>query len=409
MKGDVINKLKEIDDNSIDIIITSPPYFNQRDYGTNMEQWGNEKSVDKYIEKMSKWSNECFRVLKMTGSLWLNIGDKYGKNKELLLIPEKLIIEMSKQGWILRNKIIWYKKNYMPEGVKDRLTNTWEPIYFFIKNNKKWYKTDYYSNIDNIRIDYKTKEKKSIFPKYIEIKDYTKEFENKLTTYNNKKLEKYKGKYKKNSKNIGRSAGGRQSTQGIKYILQRKNKINFEKQQEIANFLKKSKNNFNKGLTRKDKLTNKKIDNEFNKKDTASHWFRTDRALTTPNKKQWIKLKKILNLEETLYDKIIMEEHYISNEIIHNKKGKNLGDMWSIDLEKTKNNHIAVFPLQLPITILKGFCPKNAVCLDTFGGSGTTGLACKNLGIKECILIENNEKYIEIIKSKCNIFQNNLN
>ena len=82
--GDCIDEMKKMSDQSIDLIVTSPPYWGQRDYN-NDKQWGNEEEVKDYIDKMTIWGKECYRILKNTGSLFLNIGDKYSK-KGLKLI-----------------------------------------------------------------------------------------------------------------------------------------------------------------------------------------------------------------------------------------------------------------------------------------------------------------------------------
>jgi len=116
----VLKILKEFPSNSIDCIVTSPPYWQQRDYGIE-GQIGLEPTFDEYIEKMLEVTKQLKRILKKTGTFWLNIADTwYGgghgggvrkyKQKCLSLIPERLVIRMvDEQGWILRNKIIWIK------------------------------------------------------------------------------------------------------------------------------------------------------------------------------------------------------------------------------------------------------------------------------------------------------------
>ena len=125
-----------MEDKCIDLIVTSPPYWGQRDY-KNAAQWGNESDVKDYIKNMIEWAKECHRILKDTGCLFLNIGDKYSK-KGLKLIPERIAIAMSDNGWILRNNIIWYKPNHMPTSVKDRFCNTYEYVYFCTKDDVRF-------------------------------------------------------------------------------------------------------------------------------------------------------------------------------------------------------------------------------------------------------------------------------
>lgn len=131
--GNVINALKILPSQSIDCVITSPPYWMQRDYG-DPDQIGREQTSEEYVTKLTSVFSEIHRVLRRTGTLFLNIGDKY-QDKNLLMIPERLAISLQQNGWVLRNKIIWYKPNAMPASVKDRLTTTYEPIYFFVKDD----------------------------------------------------------------------------------------------------------------------------------------------------------------------------------------------------------------------------------------------------------------------------------
>ena len=138
-------------------------------------QLGLEPTYGLYLQHLSQITQELKRVLKPTGTLWWNCGDTYNGNKEgktdkkvsdhvkdtqiglkketqagmkekcLMMLPERFAINMIEQGWILRNKIIWYKPNHMPSSVKDRLSNSYEFIFFFTKSRK------YYFNLDAIR------------------------------------------------------------------------------------------------------------------------------------------------------------------------------------------------------------------------------------------------------------------
>ncbi|MEM5883054.1 MAG: site-specific DNA-methyltransferase, partial [Candidatus Aenigmatarchaeota archaeon] len=158
--GDVIEKLRELPDKCVDIIITSPPYWKQRDYEIK-GQIGQESTPDEYVQKIVEVGDELKRVLKDTGSYFLNVGDKY-VNKDLQMIPFKIAIEMQKRGWVIRNVIVWYKPNHMPSSVKDRLSNVWEPIFFFVKSTGKYYSQEYFANLDEIRIPQETKEELEI-------------------------------------------------------------------------------------------------------------------------------------------------------------------------------------------------------------------------------------------------------
>ena len=116
--GDSLEVLKTFSSESIDCIITSPPYYGLRDYGIE-GQIGQEKTPKEYISNLMSIMDECKRVLKKTGSLWVNIGEGF-INKSLSGIPERFVISMIDNGWIRRNSIIWHKSNCMPSSVKSR-------------------------------------------------------------------------------------------------------------------------------------------------------------------------------------------------------------------------------------------------------------------------------------------------
>jgi len=167
--GDVVRQLQRIPNNSIDLAITSPPYWGQRDYGVK-GQIGIEETLDEYIDKLLSAFTELRRVLKDTGSFFLNIGDKY-IGKDLQMIPYKLAIKMQENGWVLRNIIIWHKTNAMPSPLNDRFSNTYEPVFFFVKKPDNYLTPDYYFNLDTIRVPSKTKFETDL-PLTLSIEDY---------------------------------------------------------------------------------------------------------------------------------------------------------------------------------------------------------------------------------------------
>lgn len=171
---DVLEGLRKIPDNSIDCIVTSPPYWALRDYGVE-GQLGLEANPQDYINKIVEIMKECKRIIKPTGTIWLNIGDSYYsrtirfdrkiklktdwlQTKQKLLTPYRVAIKCQDElGLILRNDINWIKQvwNYktkdsfgssMPSSSRDRLNTTCESIFFFVKNKK------YFFNLDLIRI-----------------------------------------------------------------------------------------------------------------------------------------------------------------------------------------------------------------------------------------------------------------
>jgi len=140
--------MDELKDKSVNMIMTSPPYYSLRNYGRD-EQIGLEKSIDEYLKNLMTIFNECKRVLSDDGSVWVVIGDSF-INGCLGSIPHRFAIEMMNNGWIQRNCIVWHKTNPKPESIKTRLGTSNEFIFFFTKS-----KQDYYFDCDSIRQPYK--------------------------------------------------------------------------------------------------------------------------------------------------------------------------------------------------------------------------------------------------------------
>lgn len=175
-QGDCLKLLKALPDESINCVVTSPPYWALRDYGVE-GQLGLEPTFQEYINKLCDIFDEVKRVLRKDGTCWVNLGDTYWggcggpqswereerdikwsekslKNphrkdgtaypdKSLCCIPDRFKIEMINRGWICRNEIIWFKPNCMPSSAKDRFTVDYEKVFFFVKNQKYWFETQY--------------------------------------------------------------------------------------------------------------------------------------------------------------------------------------------------------------------------------------------------------------------------
>jgi DNA modification methylase len=162
LQGDALTILRTLPAESVHMVITSPPYWNLRDYHV-AGQLGLEQSYDEYIAKLCNVFDEVKRVLRSDGTCWVNLADSYsGSNgrypsplqtkarrfgyiipptprsdiprKSLCLIPFRFALEMVRRGWILRNTIIWHKPNVVPESVKDRFTVDFEYLFFFAKS-----------------------------------------------------------------------------------------------------------------------------------------------------------------------------------------------------------------------------------------------------------------------------------
>lgn len=192
--GDALAVATELRSGSANCIVTSPPYYGLRDYG-EPGQYGLESSPAEYVETMRALFAELRRVLADDGTLWLNLGDSYsGSNasgppsskstlrgnghvgggpkqqagagrpsrrrdgaevagprrlsggglppKNLLMIPARVAIALQEDGWILRQEIIWAKRNFMPEAVTDRPTRAHEQVFLFSKSPRYWYDAD---------------------------------------------------------------------------------------------------------------------------------------------------------------------------------------------------------------------------------------------------------------------------
>ena len=182
--GDCQALLQQLPDACIDCCVTSPPYWSLRDFGVE-GQLGLEDAFDAYLARFCDIFDEVRRVLKPTGTCWVNMGDTYTsspagnkdicydgdgvygrllkrhsqggvseltpKPKEygnlpmkcLVQTPARFAIEMTDRGWILRNEIIWHKPNAMPSSAKDRFTVDFEKLFFFTKSERYWFETQY--------------------------------------------------------------------------------------------------------------------------------------------------------------------------------------------------------------------------------------------------------------------------
>lgn len=175
LAGDCREKLRELEDGSVQTIITSPPYWALRDYG-HPGQIGQEPTPNAYVEALLEVFREAKRVLRDDGTLWLNLGDSYAGSggmsggsgastmritqpssrrgadirfdaqridtlppKNLIGIPWRVAFALQADGWILRSDVIWHKPNQMPESVSDRPTKAHEYLFLFAKSERYYY------------------------------------------------------------------------------------------------------------------------------------------------------------------------------------------------------------------------------------------------------------------------------
>lgn len=188
--GNCLDLIQDVPDKSIDLLVTSPPYWAKRIYNGSGEL-GAENTPEEYVSALADYFDTFKTKIKSTGNLFVNIGDTYfgsgagawnkyldqdgnitnyqkerkekffttkplqpkikqnGKlyqNKQLLMIPARFAIEMQERGWILRDDIIWHKPNRIPASVKDRYNNTYEHVFHFVQNKS------YYFNLDAVKV-----------------------------------------------------------------------------------------------------------------------------------------------------------------------------------------------------------------------------------------------------------------
>ena len=184
--GDALAMLSTLETESVDCIVTSPPYWGLRDYGVD-GQIGLEPTLEEFLDRLESVFSECRRVLKKSGTLWINIGDSYSgnggqfgsdkstlqgtkqdqsqvgsaarfvksgpPNKSMIGVPWRLALRLlDNQKWCLRNELIWEKTNGMPESAEDRCTRNHEQLFFFVKSRFYW------SDFDALRTESKRPE-----------------------------------------------------------------------------------------------------------------------------------------------------------------------------------------------------------------------------------------------------------
>jgi DNA modification methylase len=138
--GDALEILRDFPDESIDCCMTSPPYWGHRQYG--MKGIGLERHCREYVSALAQVIGQIRRVLRQTGSFWLNVGDSY-EGKHLLGIPWRVAFELTdKQGWILRNSVIWHKVKGGPDNSHDKLRNVHEDVFHFVKSGHYYYNAE---------------------------------------------------------------------------------------------------------------------------------------------------------------------------------------------------------------------------------------------------------------------------
>jgi site-specific DNA-methyltransferase (cytosine-N4-specific) len=416
IKKHVLEALKDISDESIDCVVTSPPYYGLRSYKGAVAIWGgdtnclhnfqetithhdnlrfrgdnssigNEKnpeihtssdgiaasttcskcgawkgqlglelSYETYLGHLMLVTRELKRILKKSGTIFWNMGDSYAGNmgsrsgwqdskyseskeegiengesvflkadygkigqKSLMMLPERFAIRMIDDGWILRNKLVWYKRNAMPSSVRDRFANKYEFVYFFSKAGK------YYFNLDSVRKPLVEQRNK---PFNIRVRDAKK--------------------------------GILEEKWGHLYSASEEEIKNYDEKKYHGKIPKGEEESFGSPRARE-------IRDFFNKKGQSGNFD---------------------------YNEInsVSGTHY-------NEKGANPGDVLDVPTMPHKFAHFAIFPETLVEPLIKAGCPEDGTILDPFAGSGTVGTVARRLG-RSSIMIEISKEYCEIIKER---------
>ena len=418
LQGNCIDKIKELDDNSIDCVVSSPPYFGLRDYGTASydggdpnckhtisdgsfdplknkligrpyrtkdkkncvkcgakridEQFGLETTYQEYIANTVKVFETFKPKLKDTATIWWNVGDSYNnkleslKEKDLMMIPNRVAIALQDAGWYIRSEIIWHKPNPMPESVTDRPTSAHEKIWLINKSKK------YYYNADAIREP--------------------------LASSSLARL----SQDIKNQKGSTRANGGMKSNGNMKAVFSEKN--------IKGNFSKRGITRTTEGLNLKTQL--EKINplgrNKRNVWTITTKPFKDAHFATFPKdliepcikagcpEKVCVECgtpyKKNYNRKRIRRDELDPSDYrYRPNkykgayEEINGKGDAGYQSSEFIGFEKDCNCKTDKF--------------ESGVVLDPFGGSGTTGIVAKSLN-RQAILIELNKDYINIVNKR---------
>ena len=195
LQGNCLDKLKELPDQSINTCITSPPYWNLRDYDED-KQLGMEDTPEEFVNNLVEVFKEVKRVLRDDGTAWLNLGDSYCgtnhkkefidpkykdgragqkfslshkipglKSKDLVGIPWRVAFALQEDGWYLRQDIIWQKPNAIPESVRDRCTKAHEYIFLLSKSSKYYFDNEAIKedSVTSIEQQIKKRNKRSVW------------------------------------------------------------------------------------------------------------------------------------------------------------------------------------------------------------------------------------------------------
>ena len=414
--GNCLDVLKGMQSESIDCVVTSPPYWNLRDYkseparyGVWEGQLGLEDTPDLYISHLLMIFDEVKRVLKPTGACWVNIGDTYMskdicgiRQKSLCQIPSRFAIAMTDRGWILRNEIIWQKSNCMPTSVKDRFTVDFEKFFFFTKSPKYYFKQQFEAMKQPI--------KTSVFGRQ---KDGNCNHAYSGRLYDASKLGGVKNVrttwfFEDTGSNVNTSKWGDDDVESsVRQGMNQNRGSNIVEKRYVL----PEKSVFTTFLRSRTKPKDL-IDGTDISLTTAEHWFRSDDGFSYPSVEDWAKIRDKLQDSSQIFidiDAGMTTISYETDDICKNCDGlnRNARTTWTINPQASPLEHCAMFPKALIERPIDACCPPGGVVLDPFCGSGTVLEYCFEHDI-EAIGIEINPIYEPIIKKRANYGQKKL-
>ena len=345
LTGDCLSVLKTLPDESVHCVVSSPPYWRQRDYAM-AGQLGLESTPEEYIDKLVAIFSEVRRALRTDGTAWVNLGDKWAsggnggggsfmeerseawahvkenkgwrsppngyKDKDLVGVPWMFAFAARSDGWYLRQCNIWAKPNCMPESVQDRSTVSHEYVFHLAKNNDYWYDAE----------AARTPAAPSTETRLAQDVDAQ-------------------------AGSLRANAGGK--TNGPMRAVSRLTGSPHGRHADTPLPEKERRTDKQRGHTRKHAGFN-------------ARWDAMERS-----------------------------EQQI--------QGANLRSVWWISPAKYREGHYAVMPAVLAEICIAAGCPAGGTVLDPFGGAGTTGLVADRMG-RDAILIELNPAYVEMAERR---------
>ena len=399
--GDCRETLKAFLPQSARTCVTSPPYYGLRDYGGEDKQIGQEQTPEEFVDELVSVFREVRNVLTDDGTLWVNIGDSYYnyrpgkgqsypkqsvsktkqdlpdkcskrgnkldglKEKDLIGIPWMFAFAMRKDGWYLRQDIIWHKPNPMPESVKDRCTKSHEYIFLFSKNRKYFYDNE---AIKEPAKDWGTRDRTKgkyhnpgtgLAPHSGLSKSYDRK--NKRSVW--LVPDKSHGKYE-TQENESKHRQGIHANRGDNLIAVR---TKLPTQKDFVEFLRSKT---------KAKILAEHTDIPLTK---IEHWFRFDESgFSYPSIEDWKKVREYIDDFSVMDEGLTYYELKTDEVVVSDKRNKR--SVWTITTKPYKGAHFACFPPDLIEPCILAGSEVGDTILDPFMGSGTSAMVAKSLG-----------------------------